>query len=91
MDKKRTSRVITQAISRSGDKGLIGGPTRLTGKTKTDVVLEAARRVAEEALLDRTVFVVGREPFEAFRARLDEPPNPNAKLRRALQTAAPWE
>ena len=74
-----------------GDRGLIDRAAKLTGKTKTDFVLEAARRAAEDALLDRTLFVVGPEAFDAFRARLDEPPHPNEKLRRALQTAAPWE
>ena len=73
------------------DRGLIDRAAKLTGKTKTDFVLEAARRAAEDALLDRTLFVVGPEAFDACRARLDEPPHPNEKLRRALQTPAPWE
>ncbi len=74
-----------------GDRGLIDRAARLTGRTKTDFELEAARRAAEDALLDRTLFVVGPEAFEAFRARLDEPPRPNEKLRRTLQTPSPWE
>jgi uncharacterized protein (DUF1778 family) len=73
------------------DRGLIDRAAQLTGKTKTDFVLEAARRAAEDALLDRTLFVVGPEAFDAFRARLDQPPHPNDKLRRTLQTPAPWE
>jgi uncharacterized protein (DUF1778 family) len=73
------------------DRWLIDRAAQLTGKTKTDFVLEAARHAAEEALLDRTLFVVGPDAFEAFRARLDEPPHPNDKLRRALGSAAPWE
>ena len=73
------------------DRGLIDRAAKLTGKTKTDFVLEAARRAAEDALLDRTLFVVGPEAFDAFRARLDERPHPNEKLRRTLQTPAPWE
>jgi uncharacterized protein (DUF1778 family) len=73
------------------DRGLIDRAAQLTGKTKTVFVLEAARRAAEDALLDRTLFLAGPEAFEAFRARLDEPPNPNDKLRRSLQTPAPWE
>ena len=73
------------------DRGLIDRAAKLTGKTRTDFVLEAARRAAEDALLDHTLFVVGPEAFDAFRARLDAPPRPNEKLRRALQTPAPWE
>lgn len=73
------------------DRSLIDRAARLTGKTKTVFVLEAARRAAEDALMDRTLFLVGPEAFDAFRARLDEPPHPNEKLRRSLQTPAPWE
>jgi len=73
------------------DRGLIDRAAQITGKTKTDFVLEAARRAAEDALLDQGLSVVGPEAFEAFQARLDEPPHPNEKLRRALQTPAPWE
>ena len=36
------------------ERGLIDRAATLTGKTRTDFVLEAARRAAEEALLDRT-------------------------------------
>jgi uncharacterized protein (DUF1778 family) len=73
------------------DRGLIDRAAQLTGKTRTDFVLEAARHAAEEALLDRTLFVVGPEAFDAFRARLNEAPRPNDRLRRTLQTPPPWE
>ena len=73
------------------DRGLIDRAAQLTGKTKTEFVLEAARHAAEDALLDQTLFLVGAEAFGAFRARLDEPPRPNERLRRSLQTPAPWE
>jgi uncharacterized protein (DUF1778 family) len=43
------------------ERRLIERAATLTGKTRTDFVLEAARRAAEEALLDRTVFAVGPE------------------------------
>lgn len=73
------------------DRGLIDRAARLSGKTRTDFVLDAARRAAEDAVLDRTLLVVGPEAFDAFRARLDAPPHPNDRLRRSLRTAAPWE
>lgn len=73
------------------ERGLIDRAASVTGKTRTDFVLEAARRAAEEALLDRTLIVVGPEAYAAFLARLDEPPKPNERLRRTMQTVPPWE
>lgn len=73
------------------ERGLIDRAATLTGKTRTDFVLEAARRAAEEALLDRAVFAVSPETYAAFLARLDEAPKPNERLRRTMQTAAPWD
>ena len=72
-------------------RGLIDRAAELSGKNRTDFVLEAARHAAEDALLDRTVFVVSRKAYADFVRRLDAPPRPNARLRRSLQTVAPWE
>jgi len=54
-------------------------------------VLEAARRAAEDALLDRTVFTVSPEAYAEFLARLDAPLPSNERLRRTMRTRAPWE
>jgi uncharacterized protein (DUF1778 family) len=72
-------------------RGLIDRAAELSGRNRTDFVLDAARRAAEDALLDRTVFVVNPRAYAEFLARLDAPPHPNARLRRSLRTAAPWE
>jgi len=72
-------------------RGLIDRAASLVGKNRTDFVLDAARRAAEDALLDRTVFVVEPKVYEEFLARLDAPPKPSARLRRVLETRAPWE
>ena len=73
------------------ERGLIDRAAIITGKTRTDFVLEAARHAAEEALLDRTVLRVSLEAYAAFLARLDEPPKPNERLRRTMQATPPWE
>lgn len=70
---------------------LIDRAATLFDKNPTDFVLDAARRAAEEALLDRTVFAVGPAAYEEFLAKLDAPPRPNARLRRSLQSTPPWE
>jgi len=70
---------------------LIDRAANLSGRNRTDFVLSAARRAAEEALLDRTVFTVDRKTYAEFLALLDAPPQPNARLRRSLTTPAPWK
>jgi uncharacterized protein (DUF1778 family) len=72
-------------------RGLIDRAAELLGKNRTDFVLDAARHAAEDALLDRTVFVMNPKAYAEFLKRLDAPPRPNARLRRSLQTPAPWE
>jgi len=76
---------------KAAERGLIDRAARLTGKTRTDFILEASRRAAEEALIDRTLFAVGSQAHAEFLARLDAPPAPNARLVRALSTGAPWD
>ena len=70
---------------------LIDRAAELAGKNRTDFVLDAARRAAEDILLDRTVFAVSPEAYRQFLARLDGSPEPNPRLRKTMQTRAPWE
>jgi uncharacterized protein (DUF1778 family) len=64
---------------------------KLSDKNRTDFAIDAARHAAEDALLDQTVFAVSPKAFAEFLVRLDAPPNPNARLRRSMETPAPWE
>ena len=73
------------------ERCLIDQAAQLLGKNRTAVMLEATRRAAEDAILDQTVFAVSPEAYAEFLARLDAPPQPNERLRKALQTPAPWE
>ena len=72
-------------------RGLIDRAAEMAGKNRTDFVLSAARRAAEDVLLDQTVFAVSPNAYAEFLARLDAPPRPNDRLRRSLETPAPWE
>jgi uncharacterized protein (DUF1778 family) len=72
-------------------RGLIDRAAQLAGKNRTDFVLEAARRAAEDALLDRTVFSVSPKAYAEFLKRLDAPPQPNERLRRTMRARAPWD
>ena len=72
-------------------RGLIDRAAELAGKNRTDFVLDAARRAAEDALLDRTVFSVSPKAYAEFLKRLDAPPQPNDRLRRTMRATAPWD
>ena len=73
------------------DRNLIDRAAQLLGKSRTDFLLEAGRRAAEEAVLDQTLFKVTPEIYQQFLSRLDAPPAPNERLRRTMTTPAPWE
>ena len=73
------------------ERGLIDRAAKTLGKTRTDFVLDAARRAAEDALLDRTVLTVSPKAYAEFLARLDASPQPNERLRKTMKTSAPWE
>jgi uncharacterized protein (DUF1778 family) len=73
------------------DRTLIDEAARSLGKNRTDFILDAARRAAEEALLDRTSLVVSPRAYAEFLQRLDAPAQPNERLRRTMRTSAPWE
>ena len=73
------------------ERGLIDRAAKTLGKNRTDFMLDAARRAAEEALLDRTILTVSLKAYAEFLARLDAPPQPNERLRRTMRTSAPWE
>ncbi len=73
------------------ERDLIDRAAHMRGKNRTDFILDAARRAAEDALLDRTVFAVSPEAYAAYLARLDAPALPNDRLRRTMQAPAPWD
>jgi uncharacterized protein (DUF1778 family) len=73
------------------ERGLIDRAAKTLGKNRTDFMLDAAHRAAEEALLDRTILTVSLKAYAEFLARLDAPPQPNERLRRTMRTSAPWE
>ena len=73
------------------ERGLIDRAAKTLGKNRTDFVLDAARRAAEDALLDRTVLMVSPKAYAEFLERLDAPPQPNERLQKTLRTVAPWE
>jgi uncharacterized protein (DUF1778 family) len=87
---KRAPRETLNLRIPAAERGLIDRAAQASGKTRTDFILSAARRAAEEELLDRTIFVVSPATYSKFLAMLDAPPRPNERLRRTMQASPPW-
>jgi uncharacterized protein (DUF1778 family) len=71
-------------------RDLIDHAAELTGKNRTDFVLDAARHAAQNALLDQTIISLNEKAYASFVALLDAPPQPNERLRKSIQTPAVW-
>lgn len=90
MTTKRAPREALNLRIPAAERGLIDRAAQATGKTRTDFILIAARRAAEEELLDRTIFVVSPAAYSKFLALLDAAPASNERLRRTMQATPPW-
>lgn len=93
-----------QGLSSSGDtKGsinlrietrtrqLIDDAAAILGKTRTEFMVESARREAIDVLLDQRLFALDAKRFDAFMHALDNPPAPGPKLRSLLRRVPAWQ
>jgi uncharacterized protein (DUF1778 family) len=71
-------------------RDLIDRAAKATGRTRTDFMLETARRAAEEVLLDQRMFYLDTAEYAAFLKALDAPPRDLPELRKLLTEPAPW-
>ena len=74
---------------RTDIRSLIDSAAKLQGKTRSDFMIDAARRAAEEALLDQTLLRVDQETYDRFVAILDQPAS-GPGVERLMKAAQPW-
>jgi uncharacterized protein (DUF1778 family) len=70
---------------------LIDDAAAILGKTRTEFMIETARRQAIDVLLDQRLFVLDSKRYDAFLHALDNPPAPGPKLRSLLRRAPAWQ
>jgi uncharacterized protein (DUF1778 family) len=70
-------------------RSLIDKAAAALNKSRSDFMLEAACREAENVLLDQRLFFLQDEEFDAFEAAL-KAPVPEA-MKKLLTTKTPWE
>lgn len=93
-------RVANAAVEQRGSVNLrIEGRTRelidaaasALGKTRTEFMVETARRAAIDVLLDERLFALDNSRYDDFVATLDSPPEPGARLRALMRRTPAWK
>ena len=77
--------------ARAKDRDLIDRAAKTLGKSRSEFMLETARREAEIVLADQRVFYLHAKQWDAFVKELDKPPKDNPRLRELFKRKAPWE
>ena len=92
MPQTQTKEAVSINIrAKSKQRDLIDQAANRLGRSRSDFMLEAACREAEDVLLGQAFFTVDEGTFAKFQALLDQPLPPTDKLHRLLKTKAPWE
>lgn len=69
---------------------IIDEAAAVIGKTRTDFMVESARRRAKDVLLDQRLFHLDPARHDAFTRALDDAPAPGPKLRSLLRRVPAW-
>lgn len=78
-DARKSERIALRATSKQ--KSMLELAADIHGTSTTDFVLRAACIAAENAILDQTVFLVDDERYAQLLDAIENPPEPNDKLR----------
>lgn len=94
---------VADRTSASGGKGsinlrmetqtrqLIDDAAAVLGKTRTEFMIDSARALAIDVLLDQRLFALDAARYDAFVHALDNPPAPGPKLRALLRRTPAWD
>lgn len=69
---------------------LIDDAAAVLGKTRTEFMIDGARALAIDVLLDQRLFALDAARYAAFVDALDHPPAPGPKLRALLRRTPAW-
>jgi uncharacterized protein (DUF1778 family) len=86
-----TQSAITINIrAKARQRDLIDQAAERLGRSRSDFMLDASCKAAEDVLLDQTYFGLSEAGFAEFQALLDAPAVPSERLRRTLTAKTPW-
>ncbi|MCD2171950.1 type II toxin-antitoxin system TacA family antitoxin [Rhizobium sp. C4] len=72
-------------------RDLIDEAAAALGKTRTEFMVDSARREAIDVLLDQRLFILNDADFEVFSEALNQPREPDPKLRALMNRRPAWD
>src|SRR6266704_1091405 len=66
-------------------KELIESAASVVGKSRSEFILDSARKHAIDVLLDQRLFLLASDQYDAFIAALDNPPPAGSKLKALMK------
>jgi uncharacterized protein (DUF1778 family) len=77
--------------AKTRQRDLIDQAAEFLHRSRSEFMLEAACREAENVLLDQAFFTVDTQTFDHLQKLLDKPLPSTEKLHKLLTTKSPWE
>lgn len=87
---QRRDAVINVRLS-TALRDLIDRAAAVAGKTRSNFILESAREHATDVLLDQRLFSLDSKQYEEFLRVLNQPAEPNARLKQLFAKKSLWE
>jgi uncharacterized protein (DUF1778 family) len=89
--KKKKSSVVVNLRMKQEQRALIDRAAEVTGKNRSEFLLEAATKSAQDTLLDQTMFHTTPEQWKAFVKALEASPTVIPSLKKLLSSKSPWD
>ena len=72
-------------------KNMIDMAAALAHKSRSDFMLDAACKEAENLLLNQRLFIIDEEAYQSFSSLMISPVDDNLGLKSLLKSSSPWE
>lgn len=76
--------------ARAQERDLIDRAARIRGMNRSQFIIAVATKEAADTILDQSVLYLNEADYAAFVHALDNPPEPNEKLRELLASKPVW-
>jgi uncharacterized protein (DUF1778 family) len=82
---------LIQIRASAATKAILNRAAALRGQKLSEFMLDCARALAEETILDQRLIILGDEAYKAFLAMIEAPAKPDKAMRTRMSSKPAWE